>query len=331
MLACCSIMSQPHSKTGTTPSEHGHAPVLKEEVLKLLAPQPGETVVDCTVGRGGHTESLAQAVRGDDRRHSGLVVGFDLDPANLDYTTQRLTDAGLHFVPVLGSFVQVQRQARQLGRRVDVLLADLGFSTSQMTDPQRGFSFTADGPLDMRLDPTAPQTAADLIAESDEEQLAELIYELGEEPLARRIARNLVQARAAEPIQTTQRLAELVREAYGSRARSSRMHPATRTFMALRIAVNDELGALRTLMDLVTRGAEQIDGNSWLNPGARIGIISFHSLEDRIVKHAFADLEKRELATRVTRKPVTPTTEEVSHNPRARSAKLRVLRLNESE
>lgn len=321
-------MTDSPTQSEQTQPEHGHDPVLMDEILDLLAPQPGETVVDCTVGRGGHTEALAQAVRGEnDVTAHGLVLGFDLDPANLDYTTKRLTEARLNFVPVLGSFLQVQHQVRHLNTAADVVLADLGFSSSQMTDPQRGLSFMTDGPLDMRLDPTAPLTAADLIAQSSEQQLADLIFELGEEPLSRRIARKLVQARADKPILSTLRLAELVRKAYGSRARTSRMHPATRTFMALRIAVNDELGALRSFLDMVTRGAEQVEGDSWLGRRARIGIISFHSLEDRIVKHSFADLEKRGLAKRLTKKPVTPTTEETYRNPRARSAKLRIIRI----
>ena len=308
---------------------HGHEPVLMQEILDLLAPQPGETAVDCTVGRGGHTEALAQAVRDDDSASDRRVqiVGFDLDPGNLEYTTQRLAGTEVRFVPILGSFVQAPQQMRKLERSADVVLADLGFSSSQMADPQRGLSFTTDGPLDMRLDPTAPLTAAGLIAESTEQQLADLIFEFGEEPLSRRIARKLVQARADKPILSTLRLAELVREAYGSRARTSRMHPATRTFMALRIAVNDELGALRSLMDMVTRGAEQVEGGSWLNRRARIGVISFHSLEDRIVKRTFADLASRGLAERLTRKPVTSSMEEIERNPRARSAKLRVIRI----
>jgi len=311
--------------------EHGHEPVLSRELLNTLKPQPGDLVADCTCGRGGHSELFARAVqRPDDETDSGVVVGFDLDPANLDYTTHRLNAARLPFVPALASFGRLPDQLGKLGRKADVVLADLGFSSNQMADPERGFSFTQDGPLDMRMDPRSPITAAELIATLPEQEVAEIIHKYGEEPLARRIARNLAQARREQPIQTTAQLAELVRKAYGSRAHSSRMHPATRTFMALRIAVNDELGALRSLLGHIARAAEDIGStgaSSWLNAGARIGIISFHSLEDRIVKHRFQDLIKRELAVRLTKKPVTATEEEICRNPRARSAKFRAVRI----
>lgn len=316
--------------TNTT-MEHGHEPVLAQELLEVLKPQPGEVVVDGTCGRGGHSELFARAVqRPDDAADSGVVIGFDLDPANLDYTTGRMNAARLPFVPVLSSFVRMPEKLRTLERRADIVVADLGFSSNQMADPQRGFSFTADGPLDMRLDPRSPVTAAELVATLPEQELAEIIHRYGEEPLSRRIARNLVQARSEEPIQTTAQLAELVRKAYGRRAHSSRMHPATRTFMALRIAVNDELGALRSLLDQVARAADDLassKASSWLNAGARIGIVSFHSLEDRIVKHSFQDLVKRERADALTKKPVTATAEETGRNPRARSAKFRAVRI----
>ena len=169
-------------------------------------------------------------------------------------------------------------------------------------------------------------SAADLVATLDESELAGIIRRYGEEPLATKIARKVVRAREIRPIQTTSELAELVLDAYGSRAHSSRLHPATRTFMAIRIAVNDELAALEALLDQVGRGAGDSD-DGWLRPGARVGIISFHSLEDRLVKHAFADLERRELATRITRRPVRATEEQVRQNPRARSARFRVIRM----
>jgi 16S rRNA (cytosine1402-N4)-methyltransferase len=197
-----------------------------------------------------------------------------------------------------------------------------------MDDPERGMSFRADGPLDMRFDPAASTTAADLLATLTERELADLIFEYGEEPLARKIARKLAQSRERMPIQTTAELARLVLEAYGTRARSSRMHPATRTFMALRIAVNDELGSLRTLLDAIESGANAAGGGGWLNVGARVGIISFHSLEDRMVKRAFAGLAKRGLVTALTRKPVTAGAQEVQANARSRSAKLRAVRID---
>jgi 16S rRNA (cytosine1402-N4)-methyltransferase len=217
------------------------------------------------------------------------------------------------------------------GFSADVVVADLGFSSNQMENPARGFSFRGEGPLDMRLDPGQRTTAADIIARSSEKELADLIFHLGEEPLARRIAGKLAHARKERPIDTTGALAALVREAYGPRARASRMDPATRTFMALRIAVNNELGALESLLRSIERGAEQVTQGStgWLNAGARIGIVSFHSLEDRMVKRVFANLIKGEQAERITKKPVTAGEEEMAANPRARSAKLRVIRIKE--
>ncbi len=214
--------------------------------------------------------------------------------------------------------------------KADVVLADLGFSSTQMDDPGRGFSFMADGPLDMRLDPTSGATAAELLRSLPERELVELLFRVGEEPMARRIARKVVEFRGREPIESTAQLARLVREAYGPRAHSSRLHPATRTFMALRIAVNDELGALRSLLQSVRLGAEAAGheaDDGWLRGGARVGIISFHSLEDRLVKHSFVDMARDGLVEVRTRKPVVSSDEESAENPRARSAKLRVVRV----
>ena len=194
-----------------------------------------------------------------------------------------------------------------------------------MHEARRGFSFQADGPLDMRYDPDGPVTAADLLRSCTEAELADLIRRYGEEPLAPKIARKLVQTRKDQPIQTTAQLVQVVQEAYGSRrARKSRLHPATRTFMALRIAVNDELAALEALMDQVIDGAAKVGEGGWLNSGARVAVISFHSLEDRIVKRAFVRLAEGGLGTRLTKRPITAGADEVAANPRARSAKLRV-------
>jgi 16S rRNA (cytosine1402-N4)-methyltransferase len=299
---------------------------LLHETLRLLDPKAGEIVVDCTTGLGGHSAALAEAVG-----PSGHIIGFDLDPANLARACAVIERSKGRFTPIHANFVEAPQHLKRLGLRADIVLADLGFSSNQMDDPGRGLSFSADGPLDMRLDPGAPLTAADLLAALSEKELADIIFEYGEEPLARKIARKLVQNRQAEPIRSTARLARLVTEAYGPRARSSRMHPATRTFMALRIAVNDELGALRGLLDDIVQGAAEIDRGGWLKRGARIAVISFHSLEDRLVKHAFADLEKRGLATRLTKKPVAPSGTEVRDNPRSRSAKLRAARIGDPE
>lgn len=307
--------------------------------MELLDPRPGETVIDCTAGRGGHAVECARRVG-----PGGRVVLFDVDAENLSYAARRLAEeAGCTPSVVHSSFAAVaERLCGQGGEMVvkaDVVLADLGFSSTQMDDPGRGFSFMADGPLDMRLDPTSGVTAAELLRSLPESELAELLYRVGEEPLARRIARKVVELRGREPIESTAQLARLVREAYGPRAHRSRLHPATRTFMALRIAVNDELGALQGLLHAIRSGAESaVRGTgddrsatgrspSWLQPGARIGIISFHSLEDRLVKHSFAELARAGLVEILTRKPVVSSDDESAENPRARSAKLRVLRV----
>ena len=301
--------------------------------MELLDPRPGETVIDCTAGRGGHAVECARRVG-----PGGRVVLFDVDAENLSYAARRLTEeAGCTPSVVHSSFAAVaERLCGQGGEMVvkaDVVLADLGFSSTQMDDPGRGFSFMADGPLDMRLDPTSGVTAAELLRSLPESELAELLYRVGEEPLARRIARKVVELRGREPIESTAQLARLVREAYGSRARRSRLHPATRTFMALRIAVNDELGALRAMLDAIRTGAQAVAAgeDAWLTPGARVGIISFHSLEDRLVKHSFADMARAGLVTIRTRKPVVSSIAESAANPRARSAKLRVAMVGATE
>ncbi|MCA9310772.1 MAG: 16S rRNA (cytosine(1402)-N(4))-methyltransferase RsmH [Phycisphaerales bacterium] len=299
----------------------GHAPVLVAAVLGLLDPRPGEVLVDCTVGRGGHAEAIGQRLG-----PTGRIVGLDLDLGNLEFATTRLArTCSAAFTPIHASFVEAPRRLESLGQRADILLADLGFSSSQMDDPTRGFSFRGDGPLDMRLDPSRGRTAAELLQSLSEREIADMIFTLGEEPLARRIARKLAQQRRSEPIRNTTELARLVEDAYGSRARTSRLHPATRTFMALRIAVNDELNALSSLLRMIAEDIERMPASRWLNPGARIGIIGFHSLEDRLVKHAFADLARRGLVQLSSRKPVVADEREIGENPRARSAKFRVV------
>lgn len=305
----------------TDPS--GHLPVLLDTVLDLLAPRPGETAVDLTAGRGGHAEALARRIAPD-----GRLLLCDLDAGNLAFASERVRAvAGTELASMHGSFARADREATRLGWRADAVLADLGFASTQMDDPARGFSFQADGPLDMRLDPTRGESAADLLARIREPELADAIFELGEDPFSRRIARTIVERRTRAPLRTTQELAAAVVAAYGARARDSRMHPATRTFMALRILVNDELGALRTLLAALEQGGrEAAAGTGWLRPGCRAGIISFHSLEDRLVKHAMADWERAGLGERVTRKPAEASEVELATNRRARSAKFRVFR-----
>lgn len=301
-----------------SPPAH-HEPVLLEQVVTLLSPEPGDVILDCTLGRGGHAVALGQAAE------RTTVVGVDLDETNRDFAASRLSEAGLTHHTAQGNFVRAPELLQQVGLAADIVLADLGFASNQVDDPARGLSFRHDGPLDMRLDPAGPITAASLLASLPERDLAELIARHGEEPLAARIAQKVAQERVQRPIHTTGQLADLVREAYGVRARTSRQHPATRTFQALRIAVNDELAALQTLLDRLTR-ALQTDDTSWLRPGARIGIIAFHSLEDRPVKQCFTKLVRRGLASDVSAGAVRTGQEEQDRNPRSRSARLRVIR-----
>lgn len=306
----------------TIPS--AHVSVLLQETLRLLAPQPGDVVVDCTLGLGGHSAAIAKLIG-----PAGKIIGFDLDPANLAHARTIIEATGAQFTGVNANFTSAAAELQRSNLRANIVLADLGFSSNQLDDAVRGLSFNADGPLDMRLDPNSLLTAAHLIADLSEKQLADIIFQYGEEPYSRKIARKLTQNRQQQPIRSTAELARLVVEAYGPRARSSRMHPATRTFMALRIAVNDELGSLKDVLDSITRGAEQINGASWLQRGARIAFISFHSLEDRLVKQTFADLDRRGLAMRLTKKPITATEDEIRVNPRSRSAKLRAARIGD--
>lgn len=295
----------------------GHIPVLPGEVTELLAPHSGHTVLDGTVGRGGHASLLIPRLG-----PGGRYIGLDLDPGNVAYARRRLapiaTDADVELHIIHSGFQDAPAVLASLNAPpVDALLADLGFASNQMDDPARGFAFNDEGPLDMRLDPTGGVTAADLVNQLPQAELADLIYQLGEERLSRKIARKIVERRAQSPIQGTSDLAELVRRAYGPGARGQRVHPATRTFMALRIAVNDELASLdRLLKDLP----------DVLAAGGRAAIISFHSLEDRRVKRAFLAMQQAELGDRLTRKPVTATPDELAANPRSRSAKLRAFR-----
>lgn len=303
----------------------GHIPVLLEEVLTLLAPRPGDVALDCTAGLGGHASAIASKIG-----PTGVLVLNDLDPANLSRAAERvrLNDGSPRVVELRGNFADAARRVHEAGLRCDVVLADLGFSSSQMDDSARGMSFQREGPLDMRMDPSGPVTASDLVNSLSERELSEVLRDFGEEREHRRIARKIVDARRAGPISTTSRLAELARSALRGRGGSDRIDPATRTFQALRIAVNDEMGNLAAFLDSVTRGAEHSVGESgWLAPGARIGVISFHSLEDRPVKQAFGAIVERELSESLARKPVTPTEEEIAANPRSRSAKLRAVRL----
>ncbi|HEU67747.1 MAG TPA: 16S rRNA (cytosine(1402)-N(4))-methyltransferase RsmH [Candidatus Acetothermia bacterium] len=285
-----------------------HEPVLVAEVRGFLDPRPGRLIVDATVGTGGHAAALL--------RHGASVVGIDRDPHALTIAQDRLAAFGERVQLIHGNFRDLPALLSRLGARpVDGVLFDLGASSLQLGSPERGFSFSADGPLDMRMDPRSPTAAADLVNHLAETDLARLLWEYGEERYARRIARAIVRAR---PLHSTAELAVLVARAY-PRGRH-RIHPATRTFQALRIAVNDELGALREALPAA---------RALLAPGGTLCVISFHSLEDRIVKRF---LRREGLAGRLevlAKKPIVPREEEIARNPRARSAKLRAGRVRE--
>jgi 16S rRNA (cytosine1402-N4)-methyltransferase len=220
-----------------------------------------------------------------------------------------------------------------MGLAADVVLADLGFSSNQVESAERGFSFSRDGPLDMRLDPGAPVTAAELVNTLPERELAELIRDFGEERWAGKIAEKIVQERKREPITTTAQLAAVARLAIGHRDRSSGIDSATRTFQALRIAVNDEIGRLESLLESIDRAGAQVQAGAatWLSPGARVGIIAFHSLEDRPVKQGFGSMAEKGRVTLLNKKPIRASDEEVAKNPRSRSAKFRAVRLTTGE
>jgi 16S rRNA (cytosine1402-N4)-methyltransferase len=284
-----------------------HVPVLSREVLALLAPTSGEVWVDATVGAGGHSRLIAERIA-----PNGRLIGLDQDPTMLELARPRLE--GLPVTPLHANFDQLESALQRVGvQQVDGVFADLGISSDQLDAPERGLSFQRDGPLDMRLDPTQGEPASALLKQLTERELAEIFWKYGEERHSRRIARRVVETRQETPIETTAQLAELVRRCV-PREKGNRIDPATRAFQGLRIAVNDELGSLERLLSQLP---------SVVRLGGRVGVISFHSLEDRLVKHAFRD---RDLWEVLTKKPVQAGDEEVRDNPRARSAKLRVAR-----
>ena len=285
-----------------------HISVLPHEVGRYLDPRPAQTIVDATVGAGGHALLLAEKVGPD-----GLILGIDQDPEMLRLAQERLRGKPARLVH--GSFEDLPEILQKLQLpAVDGVLADLGFCSDQLADPQRGLSFQHDGPLDMRLDQSRGEPAGAMVQRLQERDLAEIFWRFGEERYSRRIARRIVEARQKAPLTTTSQLAELVRGCVPRFHGRHSIDPATRVFQALRIAVNDELGALERFLFALP---------ACLKPGGRAVIISFHSLEDRLVKQAFRN---RELFEELTRKPVQATEEETRNNPRARSAKLRAAR-----
>lgn len=303
----------------------GHQSVLPAEVLHYLDPRPGGTYVDGTLGGGGHSELILEAIGPD-----GVLYGIDRDPAALAAATQRLSRFGDRFQPLQGSFGDLVELLAARGiREIDGLLLDLGVSSPQLDRAERGFSFRADGPLDMRMDPTQGETAADLVNSLSERELEQAIKEYGEERWARKIAQRIVAARQEQPFTTTLQLAALVERSIPRRFQEDRIHPATRTFQGLRILVNGEL-------EQVEQGLQA--GIGLLKPGGRMVVISFHSLEDRIVKQRLRDAATgcrcpRQLPQCVcghlplvrvlTGRPVVAGAVELADNPRSRSAKLR--------
>jgi 16S rRNA (cytosine1402-N4)-methyltransferase len=289
-----------------------HRPVLGETVAELLAPAGRRIIVDCTIGLGGHAELLLELAGPE-----AAMIGIDVDEGNLGLARQRLARFAPRVRLFQASFSEldvVLDQAGVIG--ADAILADLGVSSNQLEDPKSGLSFMVDGPLDMRLDRRLERTAADLVNGLGQRELADLIYRYGEERYSRRIAQAIVAARRKKPMESTTELASIIVQALSAPVRRTRrgVHPATRTFQALRIAVNDELGRLEHLLRLIP---------SALTVGGRAAVISFHSLEDRRVKHAFTDWARTGQARLLTKKPTVPAAEEMAANPRSRSAKLR--------
>jgi 16S rRNA (cytosine1402-N4)-methyltransferase len=290
---------------GDAPTQH--VPVLVDEVLHWLDPQPGETFVDGTLGGGGHSAKLAERVGA-----GGRIFALDRDRRAVAAAQERFGADGV-VRPLWADYRNLVEVLRDVGvAQVDGVLIDIGLSSDQLADATRGFSFTADGPLDLRFDVTEGRPAAELVNRLGEHELADVIFKYGEERHSRRIARAVVERRRERPFETAADLAEVVRRAVPMTPDARRIDPATRTFQALRIAVNDELGALETFLRVAP---------TCVRRGGRVAVVSFHSLEDRIVKEAFRDDARW---SPLTKKPVVATDREIAMNPRARSAKLRV-------
>lgn len=285
----------------------GHTPVMVNEVLELLAPEPGQTLVDATAGYGGHAARMLERLG-----PAGRLIALDQDPEALAVARARLADPRVEWIH--GNFAQLEQHLARLEvKQIDGLLADLGVNSAQLDVAARGFSFRQSGPLDMRMNPETHLTAAELIARLSAPELARIFWEFGEERHSRKIAERIV---AQRPFSSTTELAEVIRAAASRPRRGPRrtapIDPATRVFQALRIAVNDELGALEALLEQLPRV---------VRPGGRVAILSFHSLEDRRVKLAFRE---RNWWRVLTKKPLRASAQETASNPRARSAKLRV-------
>lgn len=290
----------------------GHTPVLRDEVLECLAIRPGSVIVDATVGLGGHTRALAEATG-----PTGVIIGLDVDPANLDEARRRLAGVPAEVRLHHANFRELEDVlSAENVDRVDAILADLGVASTQLEEPTRGFSFMRDGPLDMRMDPRLDTTAADLVNRLKERELSDVLFYNAQEMKSRHIARHICEARKSKRITTTLALVNVVCAALRVNpvSRKSKIHPATRTFQALRMAVNDELGALRALLDAAPR---------LLAAGGRFAVIAFHSVEDKPVKLNFRQRKNERVYDILTKKPITASDAERDANPRSRSAKLR--------
>jgi 16S rRNA (cytosine1402-N4)-methyltransferase len=307
------------------PTETDHVPVLADEVVAALDPRPGETVVDATFGAGGHAGLLAAQLRG-----SGKLIAIDRDPTVAPYFERFRRSTGVKARLLHGEFSSVLEQLAANGSRADVVLLDLGVSSMQLDRPERGFSYAADAPLDMRMDPSATYSARELVNEGGERELTDIFRRYGEERYARQIARAIVRRRKQSAFERTGELVDVIKASIPAPARFGDGHPAKRVFQALRIEVNDELGALERALPAALE---------MLRPGGRLGVISFHSLEDRIVKRFLRDAEQgctcppdfpvcvcgSEPTMRATpRRAIRPTAAEIERNPRAQSARLRV-------
>jgi 16S rRNA (cytosine1402-N4)-methyltransferase len=307
------------------PTETDHVPVLADEVLSALDPRPGETVVDCTFGAGGHSALLTASLRGD-----GKLIAIDRDPTVRPYFERLRRSTSVKARLLHGEFSAVLGQLAGNGVRADAVLLDLGVSSMQLDRPERGFSYAADAPLDMRMDPSADLTAGDIVNEAPERELEEIFRSYGEERYARQIARAIGRRRRQRPFERTGDLVETIKQAIPAPARFGDGHPARRVFQALRIEVNDELGSLERALPAATE---------MLRPGGHLAVISFHSLEDRIVKRFLRFQEHgcvcppdfplcacgaSPVLRAMPRRAIRPSAAEVARNPRAASARLRV-------
>ncbi len=307
------------------PTESDHVPVLADEVVAALDPRPGETVVDGTFGAGGHAALLAARLQGD-----GKLIAVDRDPTVAPYFERFRRSTGVKARLLHGEFSATLEQLAGNGVRADVILLDLGVSSMQLDRPERGFSYAVDAPLDMRMDPSATFSARELVNEGGERELADIFKRYGEERYAKQIVRAIVRRRKTAPFERTGELVDVIKDAIPAPARFGEGHPAKRVFQALRIEVNDELGAIERALPAALE---------MLRPGGRLGVISFHSLEDRIVKRFLRSAEHgcscppdfpvcvcgSQPTMRATpRRAIRPSAAEVARNPRAQSARLRV-------